>query len=96
LQHPKPAISASPGKRHDEVRANSPRLIPHSRRTLAVIRQNIAFALTVKGVFVVLTFLGSASLWSAIAADMGASLLVTSMHCDYSNDREPCACASLN
>ncbi|MVF23072.1 hypothetical protein EVC37_15825 [Methylocaldum sp. BRCS4] len=53
-----------------------PWLIHHSRRTLAVIRQNIAFSLTVKGVFVVLTFLGSASLWSAIAADMGASLLV--------------------
>jgi Cd2+/Zn2+-exporting ATPase len=53
-----------------------PWLIHHSRRTLAVIRQNITFALAVKAVFVVLTLIGHASLWSAIAADMGASLLV--------------------
>ena len=53
-----------------------PWLIHHSRKTLAVIRQNIAFALTVKGVFFLLTLTGHASLWSAIAADMGTSLLV--------------------
>jgi hypothetical protein len=53
-----------------------PWLIHHSRRTLKVIRQNITFALAVKAVFVVLTLMGHASLWSAIAADMGASLLV--------------------
>jgi Cd2+/Zn2+-exporting ATPase len=53
-----------------------PWLVGHSRRTLAVIRQNIAFALAVKALFVGLTFFGSASLWAAIAADMGASLLV--------------------
>ncbi len=53
-----------------------PWLIEHSRRTLRTIRQNIAAALIVKGCFVVLTFVGAASLWSAIAADMGASLLV--------------------
>ena len=53
-----------------------PWLIHHSRRTLGVIRQNIVFSLLVKAVFVVLTFTGHASLWAAIAADMGASLLV--------------------
>ena len=53
-----------------------PWLIQHSRRTLGVIRQNITFALAVKAIFVVLTLMGHASLWSAIAADMGASLLV--------------------
>jgi Zn2+/Cd2+-exporting ATPase len=53
-----------------------PWLIRHSRRTLGVIRQNIGFSLAVKVVFVVLTFAGHASLWAAIAADMGASLLV--------------------
>lgn len=53
-----------------------PWLIGHSRRTLRVVRQNIAFALGVKAVFVVLTLTGHASLWAAIAADMGASLLV--------------------
>ena len=53
-----------------------PWLIHHSRRTLAIVRQNIAFSLAVKALFVVLTLVGTASLWSAIAADMGASLLV--------------------
>lgn len=53
-----------------------PWLIRHSRRTLAVIQQNIGFSLSVKLLFVALTFAGYASLWAAIAADMGASLLV--------------------
>jgi Cd2+/Zn2+-exporting ATPase len=51
-------------------------LVRHSRRTLAVIRQNIFASLAVKGAFVVLTLIGQASLWAAIAADMGTSLLV--------------------
>ena len=55
-----------------------PWLIRHSRRTLRIIRQNIVFSLSVKGLFVALTFSGYASLWAAIAADMGASLLVIS------------------
>lgn len=53
-----------------------PWLIQHSRRTLRIIRQNIGFSLAVKALFVVLTFGGYSSLWAAIAADMGASLLV--------------------
>lgn len=51
-------------------------LIGHSKRTLGIIWQNTVFALAVKAIFVVLTFTGVASLWGAIAADMGASLLV--------------------
>jgi len=53
-----------------------PWLVAHSRRTLGIIRMNIALSLTIKVLFVALTFLGIASLWAAIAADMGASLLV--------------------
>ena len=45
-------------------------------RTLAIIKQNIAFALGVKLLFIVLALAGIATLWMAIAADMGASLLV--------------------
>ena len=55
-----------------------PWLIRHSRRTLGVIKQNITFALGLKLVFIVLTMFGAASLWMAIAADTGASLLVIS------------------
>jgi len=53
-----------------------PWLIGHARRALAVIRQNIVFAISVKALFVALTFAGLATLWGAIAADVGASLLV--------------------
>jgi Cd2+/Zn2+-exporting ATPase len=53
-----------------------PWLIRHSRRTLAVIRQNIVLSILVKAIFVLLTFFGLASLWTAIAADMGTSLVV--------------------
>ncbi len=56
--------------------AQLPWLIQHSRRTLGIIRQNIIFSLAIKAIFVVLTFTGFALLWVAIAADMGASLLV--------------------
>ena len=53
-----------------------PWLIRHSRRTLRTIKQNIAFALGLKILFVLLSICGIAALWLAIAADAGASLLV--------------------
>jgi Cd2+/Zn2+-exporting ATPase len=59
----------------DDLR-HIPWLMRHSRRTVAVIRQNIFAALSVKVLFVALTLAGHASLWAAIAADTGMSLLV--------------------
>ncbi len=53
-----------------------PWLIRHSRRMVGIIRANIVMSLAVKAVFVGLTMWGHASLWAAIAADMGVSLLV--------------------
>ncbi|QDU00013.1 heavy metal translocating P-type ATPase [Gimesia aquarii] len=53
-----------------------PWLIGHSHRTLRIIRQNIIFALSIKVLFMLLMVFDQASLWAAIAADMGASLLV--------------------
>ncbi|MDA1184935.1 MAG: heavy metal translocating P-type ATPase [Acidobacteria bacterium] len=53
-----------------------PWLIHHSRRTVGIIKANIAVSIGVKLVFVLLTLGGIASLWAAIAADMGVSLLV--------------------
>lgn len=55
-----------------------PWLIRHSRRALAIIRQNIVASLAVKAAFILLTLAGYASLWAAIAADTGMSLLVVS------------------
>ncbi len=53
-----------------------PWLIRHSRRTMGIIRQNITLSLAVKALFVALTMFGMASMWGAIAADVGVSLLV--------------------
>lgn len=53
-----------------------PWMIRHSRRTIGIVRQNVTLSLSVKALFVVLTFAGVASLWAAIAADMGVSLIV--------------------
>jgi Cd2+/Zn2+-exporting ATPase len=53
-----------------------PWLLWHARRALRVIKENIFFALSVKALFFVLAIGGVATLWMAIAADMGASLLV--------------------
>jgi len=47
-----------------------------SRRTHAVLWQNITLALGIKSVFLVLTVFGTATMWMAVFADMGASLLV--------------------
>ena len=47
-----------------------------SRKTAAVLMQNIAFALGIKAVFLVLALAGEATLWMAVFADVGASLLV--------------------
>jgi len=53
-----------------------PWLIGHSRRTMWIIRQNIGLSLATKAVFVGLTAFGMASMWGAIAADVGVSMLV--------------------
>jgi Cd2+/Zn2+-exporting ATPase len=59
----------------DEL-ARLPAAVRLSRRVGGIVRQNILFALLVKAVFIALTPLGFTSLWLAVAADMGASLLV--------------------
>jgi Cd2+/Zn2+-exporting ATPase len=46
------------------------------RRTLGIIRFNIAFALGIKAIFLALAILGHATLWMAILSDTGATLLV--------------------
>ena len=46
-----------------------------ARRTRSVVLQNIALALAVKGVFLTLGALGIATMWEAVIADMGTSIL---------------------
>jgi Cd2+/Zn2+-exporting ATPase len=47
-----------------------------SRATARNIHANIGFSIVVKGAFLVLAVTGAATLWMAVAADMGASLIV--------------------
>ena len=47
-----------------------------SRRTHAILWQNITLALGIKSVFLVMAVFGNATMWMAVFADMGASLLV--------------------
>jgi len=54
-----------------------PGAVQTSRRTQTIIKQNIAFSLALKAAFLLLTLPGWATLWMAVFADMGASLLVT-------------------
>lgn len=51
-------------------------LINLSRRTMSILKQNIFLALAIKGVFLCLALTGHATLWMAVFADMGASLIV--------------------
>lgn len=53
-----------------------PTFVRLSKATARVLAQNITLALGIKAVFLVLTFAGQASMWAAVFADMGASLLV--------------------
>jgi Cd2+/Zn2+-exporting ATPase len=48
-----------------------------SRTALRTIQINIALSLAVKGLFLLLALMGTATLWMAVFADMGMSLLVT-------------------
>lgn len=47
-----------------------------SKRTHAILWQNITLALGIKSVFLVMAVVGTATMWMAVFADMGASLLV--------------------
>ncbi|WP_019535914.1 heavy metal translocating P-type ATPase [Paenibacillus ginsengihumi] len=53
-----------------------PYAIRLSRKALRIIKQNIAFSLLVKAVFLLLIFAGYSTLWMAVLADTGSSLLV--------------------
>jgi len=61
---------------HERV-GDVPALIRLSRVTMSNIHQNIGLALGLKAIFLVTTLLGATSLWMAILADTGATILVT-------------------
>ena len=60
---------------NDDVRL-VPTYVRLSRATVRILAQNIVSSVLIKGAFIVLTFTGQATLWMAVFADMGVSLLV--------------------
>ena len=60
----------------DDDLCKVPTFVRLSRRTAAILKQNISLALGIKAVFLALTLTGHATMWMAVFADMGASLLV--------------------
>lgn len=54
-----------------------PLAIRYARKAEGIIRVNIVFSLALKAAFMALAVLGAATLWMAVLADTGASLLVT-------------------
>lgn len=53
-----------------------PAFIQLSRQTASILKQNIILALVIKAIFLGVTFFGLATMWMAVFADMGVSLLV--------------------
>jgi Cd2+/Zn2+-exporting ATPase len=60
---------------NDDLR-RIPELMRLSQRTHSILWQNIGIALGIKAVFLYLALFDNASMWMAVFADMGASLLV--------------------
>ena len=60
---------------HDDLR-RIPDTLRLAQKTHRVLWQNISLALGVKAVFFMLALLGLATMWLAVLADMGVSLLV--------------------
>ncbi len=54
-----------------------PTAIVLSQRARGIIRQNVALSLGIKAAFLALAITGLATLWMAVFADVGASLIVT-------------------
>ena len=53
-----------------------PAFVQLSRDTVSILKQNIYFALGIKALFLTFTLMGLATMWMAVFADVGVSLLV--------------------
>ncbi len=59
----------------DDMPSKVPKSIRIARRTQRIVWQNIGFALAVKGFFITLGSLGMATMWEAVFADIGVTLI---------------------
>lgn len=58
----------------DDIRKIA-RVMKLSRKTMAIVKENIVFALGVKGLILVLGAIGRASMWAAVFADVGVAVI---------------------
>ena len=70
------AIEAADVALMDDDLRKIPSFVRLSQTTANILHQNITLALGIKAIFLALTFTGQATMWMAVFADMGASLLV--------------------
>ena len=71
------AIEAADVVLMDDEPGQIARAVQIARRTMAIVRQNIAFALAVKAGILILGAIGRANMWLAVFADVGVLVLAT-------------------
>ncbi|MPN36230.1 Cadmium, zinc and cobalt-transporting ATPase [bioreactor metagenome] len=59
----------------DDKPSKIPLAITIARKTLGIVKQNIAFALGVKALVLILGAFGIATMWEAVFADVGVSVI---------------------
>ncbi|MBQ7999899.1 MAG: cadmium-translocating P-type ATPase [Ruminococcus sp.] len=69
------AIEAADVVLMDDKLSKLPEAVRISRRTVAIVRQNIIFALAIKALVLILGAVGIAGMWAAIFADVGVMIL---------------------
>ncbi len=60
----------------DDIR-KLPEFIKLARRTMSILKQNIVIALGIKLIFISFAFMGISTMWMAVFADIGTTLIVT-------------------
>ncbi len=69
------AIEAADVVLMDDKPGKLPTAVSIARRTMAIVRQNIVFALAVKGLILLLGAMGIANMWAAVFADVGVAVI---------------------
>ena len=69
------AIEASDVVLMDDKPSKIALAIKISKRTLRIVKQNIIFALAIKGIVLLLGAIGMANMWEAVFADVGVSVI---------------------
>ncbi|HJJ42619.1 MAG TPA: HAD-IC family P-type ATPase, partial [Methanocorpusculum sp.] len=69
------AIEAADIVLMDDSLIKIPKAVRISKKTVAIVIQNIVFALGVKGIILILAALGMANMWMAIFGDVGVAMI---------------------